>query len=551
MGILDLFFKSKRYHKCLTYPCVIVSAQGEILDYNKEFASNFSESMGEKFSSVIKIVHDHGRVITEKFDNKWELNYLQISKNEYHVLFFPYSNDNFLIDIPSPLVIVNSNGDIVHFNREFQKYFDIDLHNQNLANLFSFNSESLKSIETSHEVNINDDTTILVRYKPTNCAMWIVSLTDKSEINEIKYKMIKAQHLQSLGQLIASVSHDFNNMFTATSGFCEILIEKTKDTEIYSEINEIMQHISSAKDLSKQLVKFVSNNNIENCNPYQTLSNLNKIAMKLVGDHIDIQFDLQELDTTIHLSNSSLERIMINMIINSRDAITKDGIINIKLRDAEKALDHLENHIDYISISVQDNGHGIPKENRRKVFDPFFSTKKDGTGLGLSNIAQIIKNAKGKLDLESNENGTTITILLPKANNKLKKPMQNQYKKTNIPRKILIVEDEAGVRKVMWHALKKDGHNIIEAHNGKIALDKLQSNQDLDLVITDASLPELSGDKLAKEIKSTFPNIKVLVVSGYDESMIKSKFEQYDGFLPKPFTISQLLEKTHEIINNI
>ncbi|WP_172619040.1 hybrid sensor histidine kinase/response regulator [Candidatus Cytomitobacter indipagum] len=538
------FANRNRYHNCFTYPCAIVSKKGKLLDFNREFKIIFDGEINETFSNIVEISHDHDKIITEKFNNKWELNYLQISKKEYHVVFFPYTNDNFLADIPSPLAVIDNDGNIVHFNAELQKYFNTAVEKQNLSNLFNFNPNILKAVEMSSEVNLDNDKTVLVKYKPTNCSTWIMSFTDKSEINEIKYKMINAQHLQSLGQLIAGISHDFNNMFTATSGFCEILIEKTKNTEIHEEVEEIMRHIQNAQDLSKQLVKFVSNNNIENCNPYNVMSDLSRIASKLVDENIQTEFDLRETNHNIQMSSSSLERIIINMIINSKDAMKDTGNIKISLRE-----DRLDGD-NYVVVSVSDNGCGIPKEYQRKVFDPFFSTKENGTGLGLSNIAKIVKNVNGKIDIQSNKDGTSISIFLPVVRIK-KQETKKSEKVVTESKKILIVEDEAGIRKIICHALKKKGHKITEAHNGAIALEKLkkQANEDdeFDLMITDASLPELHGGRLSMEAKKLFPHLKILVISGYDEDTVKAQFLDYDEFLPKPFTITQLSEKVQEM----
>jgi len=119
---------TSRYHNCFTYPCAIVSVEGKLLDFNREFNITFDGEKGDVFSSIVEIHHDNHRIIAEKFDNKWELNYLQISRGEYHVVFFPYVSDNFLVDIPSPLAIIGKNGDIIHFNAELQKYFDVNLY---------------------------------------------------------------------------------------------------------------------------------------------------------------------------------------------------------------------------------------------------------------------------------------------------------------------------------------------------------------------------------------------------------------------------------------
>ncbi len=541
MKLFRWLFGKKRYHNCFTYPCVIVSHSGKILDKNNEFQSVFDINGHEKLSNIINIVHEENRIITKHFNNTWELNYFHISQNEYHVVFFPYSNDNFLTNIPAPLAIINKKGDIIHFNKEFKKYFEFSQKDQNLIKLFDFNSNVLQNISTFQKLKINKNKSIIAKYKPTKCSMWTLLIEDKSDIEQIKEKLNKSHHLQSLGQLIANISHDFNNMFTATSGFCEILIEKTKNSEVYDEVQEIMKHIESARDLSKQLISFVSNNNSENCIAYNTLFNLNRIVQKLVGDNIEVIFDLQKNNEYIELSNTNLERIIINLVINSKDSIVNDGKIKITLKEKQT------NKQKYIEISVSDNGCGISKENQKKVFEAFFSTKKEGTGLGLSNISEIMNKAHGKLILDSNENGTLISLIFPA----IKSPKKKEkiiHKATTVTKSILIVEDEAGVRKIMSYALEKEGHTVIEAQNGIIALEKLKENPNISLVITDASLPELSGNKLCLQLNSLFPNIKILVVSGYNEETIQKNFEKYDKFLAKPFSTSQLISIVNEII---
>ncbi|USO00468.1 MAG: response regulator [Alphaproteobacteria bacterium] len=535
-------FKPKRIHACFSHPCVVVSVKGMIIDYNKEFAIIFGESKHKLFSNLVNITHNNNTIIASNLGIKWELNYFQTGTNEYHVLFFNYDDYNFLSNIPAPLGVVDKHGNIIHHNKDFSKHFNITDQKHNLSSFIKFNPTDLKTVETTCELTTNDGTDYTIKYKPTACNMWIISVTDKTEIQLIKNKMIKAQHLQSLGQLIASVSHDFNNMFTATNGFCEMLLEKTKNTEIYEDILEIFKHIENAQDLSKQLVKFVSEQDTEYCNPYETLYELQRILSKLVGDNITMEFDIEKINKTIKLSNSNLKRIIINLVINSRDAIKEFGTISISLKLGKR---------NNIIIVVKDNGMGIPKEHLANICKPFFSTKQDGTGLGLSNVSQLMNQCGGTLNIRSSATecvGTEITMNIPTIqtthSNKTDKLQNTSIKQI----KILLVEDEPGVRTIVSKSLKAQNHEVYESSSGIDALKQLQKKK-FDLLITDASLPELSGDKLCHEIQKLGIAIKILIISGYPEELIQQKCDYYDAFLGKPFNIAQLLSTIHQLFS--
>ncbi|QEK38886.1 PAS domain-containing sensor histidine kinase [Candidatus Nesciobacter abundans] len=526
--ILDWFSKPE-YHQCFSTPCIIISDDGTIQKVNKDFFERFGDMRGKKISSISSMKYYRSQMICEIENSQWELNYFKTSAKQYHVLFIPYdSTSHMLSQIPSPVAVVGEKGNIISANDSFRGYTPKDKKIKNLNQFFDFSSSMLRKKLNVEDVLWNG-IPMEVHFKKGTCSTWIVGLQDKTEIQKIKKQMQKSQHLQNLGQLVGSISHDFNNIFTSIKGLCELLHQSVTEDSVKSDVSEIISNIDNATGLAKELIKFASQKDKAICNPYNTIIECKRLFENISAD-INVSFDIKQSDALIKISSCSLQRILMNLVINSRDSIKENGEIKISLLEKDLYEKHIKKNVipsgKYVILSIEDNGSGIPLEIQDKIFSPFFSTKDSGTGLGLSNVISIVENGDGYLDLKSNPNGTSVTLYFP--------INQKNTKKT-----VLLIEDEDGIRQIMKKSLERKDYEVISATNGAEGIDIISSDQHIDTVITDAVMHGKKGTEVLEYIKENKPNIKTILMSGYPETQFEKNF---DNFLPKPFSISQLVD---------
>jgi CheY-like chemotaxis protein len=290
---------------------------------------------------------------------------------------------------------------------------------------------------------------------------------------------------------------------------------------------------------------------------------------RLISEDIRFDFALKSDVDCIKADPAQIQQILTNLVVNANQAIkekkSKDSgnLIKITTDLMEIGEDFVKNHPgsrpgNYVAISVEDTGIGMNDETKRNIFEPFFSTKRDGkgTGLGLATVYGIVKQNEGYIDVESGPGqGTIFQILWPATQDKPVTDKDVESKVTFVPRNetILCVEDDYNVRELMCGALKSLGYTIIEAENGRVALEKVRKDflwDKIDLVISDIIMPEMSGEDLAAELRETKPEMKILLCSGFTDSRISlhdTYKEKGYHFLAKPYSLNKL-EKTIRMI---
>ncbi|MCF7815155.1 MAG: response regulator [Candidatus Cloacimonetes bacterium] len=387
----------------------------------------------------------------------------------------------------------------------------------------------------------------------------------KAEIEKekIREQLHQSQKMEVLGNLAGGIAHDFNNLLTAINGYADVAIKKLLPSDSALKDIEVIKDCGlKAAALTKQLLGFSRKQIIEKklIDVNQIISNLNRILLRLIGNDISLQMNFSEEKSLINADANQVEQVLINLIVNAKDAMQNGGKIIVKtkkeyLDDITAKKLELEKAGNYEVISVQDNGSGIAPENLEKIFEPFFTTKElgKGTGLGLATVFGIVKQNNGHIEIETKlEKGTTFQIYLPSAEatetelNDSNKESDQETELTRGSETILLVEDEEAIRDFVASILKEYGYNVLEASNGEEGLRLAQNYENnIQLLLSDIRMPKMTGPELATGIKQIYPDIKIIFVSGHTENdKIRSDIEKSEAaFLQKPFSFEALVEK--------
>jgi two-component system cell cycle sensor histidine kinase/response regulator CckA len=370
--------------------------------------------------------------------------------------------------------------------------------------------------------------------------------------------------MQAIGQLAGGVAHDFNNLLTAMIGFCDLLLQRHKPgDQSFNDIMQIKQNGNRAANLVRQLLAFSRQQTLQPkvLNLVDVLSELTNLLRRLIGA-AQVRLDMIHGRDAglVKVDQGQLEQVIINLVVNARDAMPQGGTITIRTYGAkqDKAALRGQDEMppgDYVAIEVTDAGVGIPTENLSRIFEPFFSTKEvgSGTGLGLSTVYGIVRQTGGFIDVKSEVGkGSTFTVYLPvykddgKAVEVRPEPMAEEKPGPDLTGAgtILLVEDEDAVRVFSSRALRNKGYTELEARSGE------EGGEKIDLTVTDVVMPQMDGPTLYKHIREKWPNMKVVFVSGYTEDRLREQFTSGEViyFLPKPFTLKQLAGKVKEVL---
>lgn len=384
---------------------------------------------------------------------------------------------------------------------------------------------------------------------------------DTTEQKTLKENFAQSQKMQAIGQLAGGVAHDFNNVLTAIIGYSDLLLANHRPTDpSFQDIMQIKQNANRAAGLVRQLLAFSRRQTLrpQVLQLGDVLSELLNLMRRLVGEKIELDLRHGRDLWLVKADINQFEQVIINLVVNARDAMPSGGTIKIATRNVPSSdcASFKEDVLlpgDYVAIAVTDNGTGIPEEVREKIFEPFFTTKEvgKGTGLGLSMVYGIVKQTEGYVFCESEVGrGTTFTILLPRyvpteADEPLKKESAKAVTDSTGHGTILLVEDEEAVRAFGARALAARGYTVLEAGSGLEALEIVEANAGkIDLVVSDVVMPEMDGPTMFGELRKRGVKAKVIFVSGYAEDAFAKNLPEGEdfGFLPKPFSLKQLIE---------
>jgi two-component system cell cycle sensor histidine kinase/response regulator CckA len=385
---------------------------------------------------------------------------------------------------------------------------------------------------------------------------------ETTEQRTLQESFVQAQKMQAIGQLAGGVAHDFNNVLTAILGYSDLLLANHRPTDpSFQDIMQIKQNANRAAGLVRQLLAFSRRQTLrpEVLQLGDVLAELQNLMRRLVGEKIDIDVKHGRDLWLVKADLNQFEQVVINLVVNARDAMPGGGKILVRTRNvlpdecaafSEKTLQ--PGH--YVLVEISDSGTGIPPDVLPKIFEPFFTTKEvgKGTGLGLSMVYGIIRQTGGYVFCDSVVGqGTTFRILLPQHR---QEPVDETVKKEAVKTgatdmtghgTILLVEDEEAVRAFGARALTSRGYTVIEASSGAEALQVVdEADRPIDLVVSDVVMPEMDGPTMFGELRKRGITAKVIFVSGYAEEAFAKNLPEGEafGFLPKPFSLKQLVE---------
>ncbi|MFA7543173.1 MAG: PAS domain S-box protein [Candidatus Cloacimonadaceae bacterium] len=375
------------------------------------------------------------------------------------------------------------------------------------------------------------------------------SCVDITDIKGLREQVIISQRSEAIARLAAGIAHDFNNFLTIILGYTEDMMDAiSPDSLLYTPAAEILRAGTRAANLTRQLLAFSSKQILTNeeISINSLINNLGSIISRILQSNVHIKYQLSENLPLIKMDAGQLEQVLINIITNAKEALPQGGdiVVSSFLSSLEENPAALLKSGLYVNLSVSDNGIGMDKDTLAQVFDPFFTTKKEvsGVGLGLSAALGVIRQAGGDILCESEpDKGTTFRIMLPA----LKSP-QNALPQVKEPgsnggkgRKLLIVEDDEALGKMMQKLLINLGYRVLHCLNSDEALSHFHENEHQDLVIIDLAMPGMDGWSLANAIRQIKSEQKILMMAGYGGDLMQNpSFKSSDiPFVQKPFSL--------------
>jgi len=371
---------------------------------------------------------------------------------------------------------------------------------------------------------------------------------DVREQAHIERRLRRSQKMEALGRLAGGVAHDFNNVLTVIQYYSSLLVRSLPPGD--SDLEELLGATERAAELVRRLLVFSHVETVEGApvRPRELIVDFERLLTRILGEDVALELRLTPDAFWVQLDRNSLEQVLINLVVNARDAMPRGGSLTLALDRAP----HLG--CEHVRITVTDTGEGMSEETLRRACDPFFTTKPvgKGTGLGLSTCYRLVERAGGTLNVESRLNeGTRVEILLPAIeapteSRKLDRPT----KAIRGRERILVVEDDTSVRRAAVRMLRAAGYEVIDAANGHDALD-IASSETFALVISDIVMPGIDGAELARELRRMPSPPLVLLVSGYPSDLLKSAGREGSdfSFLPKPFTPYQLHMRVRSMLD--
>jgi signal transduction histidine kinase len=383
-----------------------------------------------------------------------------------------------------------------------------------------------------------------------------------AQIRASEEQLRRAHKMEAVGQLAAGVAHNFNNLLQVTLGYTDVLLEAARDEDQRQAVTEIRSATERGAALTRQLMAFGRQHepSLTRVDLDGTIGRLHDMLTRLVREDIDLQLTLGGAGAVVVLDPSDLEQIVINLVINARDALPSGGRIEIATDTVSVGPDRVPKGSapgDYVRVRVADNGTGMPPDVQSHLFEPFFTTKEvgQGTGLGLAFVHGVAQHAGGFTLVDTAPGqGTAVAVLLPLAPAP-SEPAATPLAATARPRPgsnalILLVEDEEAVRTTTERILVRAGYAVLPARNADEATAIFAARgADISLLLTDVIMPGMHGPELAARLAASRPHLPVVFVSGYtDEMPSLPVVSSRATFVPKPFTPAALVQAVDTLL---
>ncbi|MCA0423931.1 MAG: response regulator [Proteobacteria bacterium] len=511
----------------------------------------------------------------------------------------------FFNSTPLPIATVNKSGHVVRSNAAFARAFADQFAqvagsgSRSIINTLAENERATlqSALDAAHEGRGDiAPLDLTLAGEPARSARFFVSAIEERESDDesaivyaletteqqkLQEQFFQAQKMTAIGQLAGGVAHDFNNHLQSIIGFADLLLTNHKQTDpSYADIVQIKNSANRAKSLVRQLLAFSRQQTLtpEEIHIGERLSELSNMLKRSIGPKVDLDVRYARDLWPVYADPSSFDNMVINLAVNARDAMPEGGRLTIRTANISAAeTRRFDNEQlpanDYAVIEVEDNGTGIPPDVLEKIFEPFFTTKElgKGTGLGLSSAYGFVQQSGGVMLCESTVGkGTVFRIFLPRfqprADNAPQQVAIGHGEAARLPTgpekpapaadmtgqgTIMLVEDEEAVRNFAARALTSRGYTVLQAPSGAEGLELAKGHiNEIDLVVSDVVMPEMDGPTMLGELRKLNPDLKVIFVSGYAEEAFRKNLPegQQFNFLPKPFSLKQLIETVKTVI---
>lgn len=378
------------------------------------------------------------------------------------------------------------------------------------------------------------------------------TIRDATNEHELAERLRLAERLEAVGQLAGGISHDFNNLLLVIRGYASVMRSAIDDPQLCADLDEITAAADRAADLTRQLLAFSGRQPLQPMliDLRAVVSGMRKLLQRSIREDIELAVDVDRDVRSVVADPGQIEQVLLNFVVNSRDALPNGGRIEITVApavlDARSA----------VALSVSDTGTGIADADLPHIFEPFYTTKAEGigTGLGLSTVYGIVSQSGGAIEVAPlPAGGTRMTVLLPAAAGR---PAEDE-EETPVPpppavpaETVLLVEDEEAVRELVRRVLESAGYEVLAASRPSEA-QRLAAEHDVDLLLTDVVMPEMSGYDLASRVRLTRPEAKTLFMSGYAHRALGDATERPQGeLLRKPFSPDALAAAVRAVLDD-
>jgi len=398
-----------------------------------------------------------------------------------------------------------------------------------------------------------------------NLLYFEVMVEDVSHQRGVEHRLRHVQKMEAIGRLAGGIAHDFNNVLGVIAGYSEMLLDRLgSDPALLALVKQVLDATERGASLTRQLLAFSRQQVLEPrvINIQEHMKGLEALLQRVLGEDIRLTVDAGDRPVCLRADPTQLEQVIMNLVVNARDAMPKGGNLNIEISRAHFDVEYCKHAPDtrpgrYACIAVTDTGCGMDQDVLLRVFEPFFTTKETGkgTGLGLATVYGIVKQSGGNVTVYSEVgHGTTVKVYLPLSEEEAPKPETPAVENASPEgtETILLVEDEESLREVTCEYLGKKGYKILVASEPESAIEVVQGcTRPIDLLLTDVILPGGNGVQLAQRLAGDYPQMRVLYVSGYTADAIvhHGGHDSNFAFLSKPFSLPALARKIRSILD--
>ncbi len=387
------------------------------------------------------------------------------------------------------------------------------------------------------------------------------TLFDITQRKDFEEQIRQLQKMEIVGRLAGGVAHDFNNLITPILGYCDFALEALDaDSPVCADIQEIRKAGESAASLTRQLLAFSRQQILEPrvLDLNDVVRHVANILQRLIGEHIRLTLRLDPQRVCVTADPGQIEQVLLNLAVNARDAMPSGGALTIETShvtlDEDRAARVGVVPGPYVMLKIADTGMGIPTDVQARLFDAFFTTKRHGTGLGLSTVHSIVKKAGGYIQVESAPGqGAAFLTHLPMARDVPKTPELASAEPPAGDETVLLVEDNDALRDLARRTLERGRYRVLPARDGDEAERiEAQHTGEIHLLLTDVVMPGLSGPALAERVRARRPGVRVLFTTGYiDDDTAQHGLLRGSAVLQKPFTPNLLLQKVRDVLHPV